>query len=178
MNPPFARAIDCDAHVSVPSVRVLLPYLDAYWRQQFLTRGIDKLSWNLTSDPPNAPISGRPDWRPKEGKPGASFDLLKAQALDGFGQTLFGSDIYKIDVGLPKDPLFLLESVFDGGVLVNTDSQVLDWDKHPIPNLYAAGLSMMGSMCGGTENSAGAYVGYQAVCLIFALLAAEAVTRR
>ena len=28
MNPPFARAIDCDAHVSVPSVRVLLPYLD------------------------------------------------------------------------------------------------------------------------------------------------------
>jgi predicted TIM-barrel fold metal-dependent hydrolase len=80
-------AIDCDAHVSVPAVRVLLPYLDAYWRQQFLTRGIDKLSWNLTSDPPNAPISGRPDWRPKEGKPGASFDLLKAQALDGFGVT-------------------------------------------------------------------------------------------
>src|SRR5262249_49393709 len=24
--------------------------------------------------------------------------------LDGFGQTVFGSDIYKIDVGLPKDP--------------------------------------------------------------------------
>src|SRR5687768_18400582 len=31
--------------------------------------------------------------------------------LDGFGQTLFGSDIYRIDIGLPKDPLFLLESV-------------------------------------------------------------------
>jgi branched-chain amino acid transport system permease protein len=41
--------------------------------------------------------------------------------LDGFGQTLFGSDIYKIDVGLPKDPLFLLESVFQGGVLVNKE---------------------------------------------------------
>ena len=41
--------------------------------------------------------------------------------LDGFGQTLFGSEIYKIDVGLPKDPLFLLESVFDGGVLVNKE---------------------------------------------------------
>jgi branched-chain amino acid transport system permease protein len=41
--------------------------------------------------------------------------------LDGFGQTLFGSDIYKIDVGLPKDPLFLLESVFEGGVLVNKE---------------------------------------------------------
>jgi branched-chain amino acid transport system permease protein len=41
--------------------------------------------------------------------------------LDGAGQTLFGSDIYKIDVGLPKDPLFLMESVFQGGVLVNQE---------------------------------------------------------
>ena len=38
-----------------------------------------------------------------------------------FGQTLFGSDIYKIDVGLPKDPIFLFESAFDGGVLVNKE---------------------------------------------------------
>ncbi|WP_295638625.1 branched-chain amino acid ABC transporter permease [uncultured Methylibium sp.] len=41
--------------------------------------------------------------------------------LDGFGQTLFGSDIYKIDVGLPKDPLFLFEKVFQGGVLINKE---------------------------------------------------------
>jgi branched-chain amino acid transport system permease protein len=44
-----------------------------------------------------------------------------AYFLDGFGQTLFGSDIYKIDVGMPKDPLFLLEAVFQGGVLVNKE---------------------------------------------------------
>ncbi len=36
--------------------------------------------------------------------------------LDGFGQTLFGSDIYKIDVGLPKDPMFMLEGMFPGGI--------------------------------------------------------------
>jgi branched-chain amino acid transport system permease protein len=41
--------------------------------------------------------------------------------MDGFGQTLFGSDIYKIDVGLPKDPIFLFEKVFQGGVLVNKE---------------------------------------------------------
>ena len=41
--------------------------------------------------------------------------------LDGFGQTLFGSDIYKIDIGLPKDPIFLLESTFQGGILVNKE---------------------------------------------------------
>ena len=41
--------------------------------------------------------------------------------LDGFGQTLFGSDIYKIDVGLPKDPMFLMENLFPGGVLLNKE---------------------------------------------------------
>src|SRR5690606_24099884 len=39
--------------------------------------------------------------------------------LDGIGQTLFGSSVYSIDVGMPKDPLFLLESSFDGGILVS-----------------------------------------------------------
>ena len=41
--------------------------------------------------------------------------------LDGLGQTIFGSDIYKIDVGMPKDPVFLLDSIFPGGVLVNLE---------------------------------------------------------
>ncbi|WP_425257553.1 branched-chain amino acid ABC transporter permease [Rubrivivax sp. RP6-9] len=52
-----------------------------------------------------------------------------AYFLDGFGQTLFGSDIYKIDIGLPKDPIFLLESTFEGGLLVNKE------------DLYAAGIA-------------------------------------
>jgi len=41
-----------------------------------------------------------------------------AYFLDGFGQTLWGSDIYKINLGLPKEPLFLFEGVFEGGLLV------------------------------------------------------------
>ena len=41
--------------------------------------------------------------------------------LDGVGQTIFGSDIYKIDVGMPKEPVFLLDSIFPGGVLVNLE---------------------------------------------------------
>ena len=49
--------------------------------------------------------------------------------LEGFGQTIFGSDIYKIDVGLPKDPIFLLQSTFSGGILVNKE------------DLYAAGIA-------------------------------------
>ena len=41
--------------------------------------------------------------------------------LDGLGQTIFGSEIYKIDIGLPKDPMFLLEATFPGGILVNKE---------------------------------------------------------
>ncbi len=41
--------------------------------------------------------------------------------LEGAGQSLFGSDIYRIDVGLPKDPMFLFEKTFPGGILVNQE---------------------------------------------------------
>ena len=49
--------------------------------------------------------------------------------LDGFGQTLFGSDIYKIDVGLPKDPMFILDNLFQGGLLISKE------------DLYAAAIA-------------------------------------
>jgi branched-chain amino acid transport system permease protein len=42
-----------------------------------------------------------------------------AYFLDGFGQTLWGSDIYKIDLGMPRDPIFILESLFPGGLLID-----------------------------------------------------------
>ncbi len=41
--------------------------------------------------------------------------------LDGFGQTIFGSSIYKIDIGMPKEPIFLFEQVFQGGILINKE---------------------------------------------------------
>ena len=44
-----------------------------------------------------------------------------AYFLDGLGQTLFGNDIYPIDIGMPKDPMFLFENVFQGGILVNKE---------------------------------------------------------
>ena len=47
-----------------------------------------------------------------------------AYLLDGVGQTIFGSDIYKIDVGMPKEPVFLLQNLFEGGVLVNQEDMV------------------------------------------------------
>jgi branched-chain amino acid transport system permease protein len=49
--------------------------------------------------------------------------------LEGFGQALFGSDIYKIDVGMPKDPLIVLDKFFSGGVLIDVE------------DLYAAAIA-------------------------------------
>ncbi len=39
--------------------------------------------------------------------------------LDGFGQTLWGSDVKQLDIGIPRTPIFLFEETFDGGILVS-----------------------------------------------------------
>ena len=44
--------------------------------------------------------------------------------LDGFGQLVWGSDIYSIDTGLPKTPIMVLDKVFEGGILINTEDFV------------------------------------------------------
>jgi branched-chain amino acid transport system permease protein len=44
--------------------------------------------------------------------------------LDGLGQTIFGSDIYKIDVGMPKEPLMAFQNVFEGGLLISQEDLV------------------------------------------------------
>src|SRR5688572_13429424 len=41
--------------------------------------------------------------------------------IEGFGQILWGSDIYKLDLGIPKQPIIILEKVFEGGVLVSSE---------------------------------------------------------
>ena len=44
-----------------------------------------------------------------------------AYFLDGFGQTLWGSDIHTLDIGMPKEPKILLEGTFEGGILINME---------------------------------------------------------
>jgi branched-chain amino acid transport system permease protein len=41
--------------------------------------------------------------------------------LDGFGQTLWGSDIYKIELGIAREPVMILDGLFQGGILINKD---------------------------------------------------------
>ena len=58
--------------------------------------------------------------------------------IDGLGQTIFGSDIYKIDVGMPKDPMFILDSIFEGGVLINQEDVI----AAVVAAVLVAGLSL------------------------------------
>jgi branched-chain amino acid transport system permease protein len=44
--------------------------------------------------------------------------------LDGFGQTVWGSDIYEINLGIAKEPVMVLEKLFQGGILVNKEDFV------------------------------------------------------
>jgi branched-chain amino acid transport system permease protein len=41
--------------------------------------------------------------------------------LEGIGQTIFGSKIYNINVGMPKEPVIMLDTLFEGGILINKE---------------------------------------------------------
>lgn len=54
-----------------------------------------------------------------------------AYLLDGLGPLIFGSQVYSIDVGMPKDPIFILDGLFEGGLLISQE------------DLYAAGIATL-----------------------------------
>src|SRR5262244_3603794 len=65
--------------------------------------------------------------RPLVNQPGISLFMATlgiSYVLDGFGQAVWGSDVYALDVGIPKRPIVLLESIVPGGVLVSSEDLV------------------------------------------------------
>ena len=61
-----------------------------------------------------------------------------AYLLDGLGPLIFGSQVYSIDVGMPKDPIFILAGTFEGGLLVSQE----DLYSAGIATLLVAGLAV------------------------------------
>ncbi|MEA2791331.1 MAG: uncharacterized protein QOG73_3737 [Acetobacteraceae bacterium] len=80
---PDLTTIDCDIHPGVPDIKALLPYMNNFWRESFVDRGLD--GFDMMSYPPGAPITCRPDWRVPGERPGASLQAMQTQALDRFG---------------------------------------------------------------------------------------------
>jgi predicted TIM-barrel fold metal-dependent hydrolase len=79
----ISGAIDCDIHPSVPDLKALLPYMNEFWQESFVARGLD--GFDMMSYPLGAPITCRPDWRVKGERPGASLAAMQRHALDAFG---------------------------------------------------------------------------------------------
>lgn len=77
-----AGAIDCDIHPAVPSARALLPYMDDYWREHMLRRGLERDNFDLMAYPVAAPINARPDWRLPAGPPGSDLAAMQAHVLN------------------------------------------------------------------------------------------------
>ncbi len=79
--------------------------------------------------------------RPLVNQPGISLFMATlgiSYVLDGFGQAVWGSDVYMLDVGIPKRPIMLFESVVPGGVLVPSEDLV----AAVIAGLLVAGLGL------------------------------------
>ena len=47
-----------------------------------------------------------------------------AYFLEGVGQSVFGGNIYKIDIGMPKEPTFVFDGIFPGGLLINKEDLI------------------------------------------------------
>ena len=79
--------------------------------------------------------------RPLVNQPGITLFMATlgvSYFLDGFGQSIWGSDAYKLDIGMPKQPLILFTSVFDNGVLLPSEDVV----AAVIAGVLVAGLAI------------------------------------
>lgn len=84
MSGSFVGAVDCDVQIAVPHRDALLPFLDAYWRDVSIQRGLQTLT--TSSFPPEAPINARADWRlPEQASVEDQLDNLRANLLDRHG---------------------------------------------------------------------------------------------
>jgi uncharacterized protein len=96
-------AIDCDVHPMVPSMKALVPYLEPFWADQVVERGITTL--DTQSFPPKVPKTIREDWRdPATGRGAETLAQLQAQALDPLGTaTAILNPLYGVQLVFNED---------------------------------------------------------------------------
>ena len=84
MPMPGPGAIDCDIHASLPGLNSLLPYLDDYWHEHILARGLQLIDYTISGWQPSIPLNTRPDWFPKGERPASRLEMIQADVLDPF----------------------------------------------------------------------------------------------
>src|SRR5581483_970168 len=73
-------AIDCDVHPTVPDNKALLPYLEQFWAESIVSRGIASLE--SIAYPTKSPLTSRPEWRDKAGYAATSATDVATQVCD------------------------------------------------------------------------------------------------
>lgn len=77
---PEPGAIDCDVHPTVPDNKALLPYLEPFWAESVVSRGITSLE--SIAYPTKSPLTSRPEWRRRDGYAGTDPKELVSQVFD------------------------------------------------------------------------------------------------
>ncbi len=96
------NAIDCDVHPTVPGLDALLPYMDEYWRDSIVDRGIDSI--DTASYPPKSPLTARPDWRGGNGRAATRVEDVQSHVFKGLGvDVAILNSLYGVQLVLNED---------------------------------------------------------------------------
>jgi uncharacterized protein len=96
------KPIDCDVHPNVPGLKSLLPYMEPYWADTLVQRGMHEL--DSISYPNHSPLSARFDWRPEAGKPAATLEQLQSELLNPFDiETAILNCLYGVQLPFSED---------------------------------------------------------------------------
>lgn len=111
----ISSAIDCDVHPAVPNLRALLPYVESYWRDSFVERGIPGFEANTY--PPNNPLSHRPAWKASKA----------ANTVDGLTREVFAGGRAELAI---CTPLYGAELPYSEDMGRAVARAVNDWTRH------------------------------------------------
>jgi uncharacterized protein len=104
--------IDVDVHAVVPSIDVLLPYLNDFWRQHIRER-----AWTGPTDtsyPPGVAAAARSEWRPEGRVPASDVSLLREHILDPWDvECAILNCYYPVNMGHPDAAAALASAVND-----------------------------------------------------------------
>jgi predicted TIM-barrel fold metal-dependent hydrolase len=118
--------VDCDIHVSVPSIQALFPYLSEHWREYIRTSAFTKGPTD-TAYPPHAPTSVTPGLPSSDmSPPGSDLANVQQQVLDPWGV-----EIGILNCAYAVDSLHNPDTAAAMAAAVN-DWLIVEWlDKEP-----------------------------------------------